>query len=458
MLIEQDLKSIHAIATNLATRGLSIVPKEDTHLHDMVSMSMPSFWDKEKSALENILETSNYIDPAEENDHGIVKNGVAVEKAKEITELMNLTRTVVIPLCKTLYAALQETHLQQEHYKAQSAAYKIVQVEKRAIAENPLLDEYTENYQNVVFEDMHMQKFFIGSDNPVMTREAIANALVAGTELDAIVEECLKEKVAVDEVVSFFAGELSIEDTTQVSIHGAILIMLMAGVLYDNPADGVSGITLSEWNLEISRIISVSGKLVRMVCAKERNRISDRLYTGRIEHNVIEVNGEFYRQSLDKGLTPEVLVGHELRGRPHVSVEDIILNKDSLLNAYNAFESSIAEQYSLDRLNTSVRFLIGALRKHIDEQLLDDDKEVPMSRLGLVADASYAEKRDISDYDLVVRMVCALLYHDKDVYVLITMIDRVAASQPDLDMRSVLTYVLFEYVVTWTSNQTYLVK
>lgn len=454
MLLDKDIIASEALAAKITDAGLKLSPVEGTTLHALASLSMPSFWDEMKSATENILETANQFDSADENDHDLIKAHYVKETAEHIRKLTQVTRTVALPLIKEILTGLEQYHIRKAHYSAEESAYKIVQVERTALLDNPMLSELVNSHKDASFAPIA----FAGK-TILLTAEEIGKVLLNGGVLDAIVEECLKDPVAVDQTVSFFGGMRLRIDGTNVGLAGAILIFLMANSLFDNPPENQEG-TLSKWNLDISAIISNVGKYVNIQLTKEHNVNRERLYAyPSTEKNVIYLNGEFYRRHLADGLTPEMVIGNEILERRYKDIEDIIPMAGVLTRQFDNFQHRIKERYEINRLKWSVMFVMEQINKFVKSDALDEERKVTtLARLATVEAAAYAEDLNICEQDLTNRMVCAAIWPDLDVYRMISGIDRIGSSHPNMDLRQILTLFMLDYVTDLTVGQTVLVS
>lgn len=452
MLLNIDVVAAESIAAKLSANGLLLSPIEGSTVHALSSLSMPAFWDGLKSATENITETANQFDEAAENDHDTIKSHYVKETHARIRSLIHVTRNVALPFIKDTLASLEQYHLRKSHENAEEAAYKIVQIERSAVADNPLVTELVENFRAAPFETLRWKSAPLD-----LTADRIGDTLLNGGVMDGLVEECIKDEAAVSLVSNFFNG-ITVIDGSNSNLAGSILIFLLANALYDNPPDAATG-TLATWNANVASLISSAGALASIDLRKENTANRERLYvyphTG---ETTIYVNGPFYRKALDDGLTPEMLIGNELMDRRCKDLEDFMPVKDMLERKFASFQARIKERYELNRLKWSVAFTCNALGEFIRSDALEEDrKAASLERLHVVESVAYSEDVNITESDLVNRMVCACIWPDLDVYRMISGIDRIGASHPDMDMRQILTLFMLDYVTDLTVLQTEIV-
>jgi len=234
----------------------------------------------------------------------------------------------------------------------------------------------------------------------------------------------------------------------------AIAFVLVQNVKNNLP-DGVNA-SLDDVN---DYLIQLGAQLGRMMASVERQRdINSR--TNRViltktpdEDGHVLVNSDTYPAYLERGGTPEAILGAVHSGESLVSGHDLIENKDRLERQWAAVKRLRDETASMNRLSASkahleagILAIIQALEVNAPvKDLYRDRLKSALKKLdtGLLDDT----------WNHVRTILCDVLYFETDVLMILKAIDREAALTPDADIQESATFAVVEYIAQYLTNQ-----
>lgn len=162
------------------------------------------------------------------------------------------------------------------------------------------------------------------------------------------------------------------------------------------------------------------------------------------------VNGDIYNSYLERGGSPELLMGSAY-GPQLRATEEILNARQELENRYRAHEVRIAEIYSSERLSRYIELLraqlITEMRKIPDEALICSREEMVTK----VRDwAGELRSRDIDClWEFVRRAVCKIFFPHTNALAVLTRYDDAHERMPDADSRVVGFYAAVDLLTDW---------
>ncbi|MNI42053.1 hypothetical protein D3C73_963250 [compost metagenome] len=214
-------------------------------------------------------------------------------------------------------------------------------------------------------------------------------------------------------------------------------------------------LTLVEYNDNVNRLLGRTAQLLRgaMLRYAEQEKLGI-LYSadGRNSLTQIVVMGKTYRAMLEKGLTPEALIGNEMAARRFTQGQ-LIENKTILETIYNREMNlqAVKVQTSMAGIvRDALRGVIGTelAARDMGEEAVDANKRL----IELTAKVNAANCDDLNT--LVTEIVCEVFYPRTDALTFIRLMNRVGSTlAADTDPREVALMATIKYVNFWLCRQ-----
>jgi hypothetical protein len=251
-------------------------------------------------------------------------------------------------------------------------------------------------------------------------------------------------------VMDVLAGRKAFGD---IDFDYAAGVMVVAQAIYNEPGEGVR-MGLNDYQTEVNKLLQASGAMVLSKIENYRRvRELGTLYLPtKTSITQAVVMGEAYRALLDKGLTPEALLGNEMAGRRYTAGQ-LIENKTALEAIYNREMNLRAlktqnEMFGITRdvINTAFTIEIMSLDGEVDKQVLRDRLRLEIDKLN--------EARCADLYQVITDIACAVFYAESDARSVIMIINRVGVQfGAEADPREIALLATIKYVNNWFASQ-----
>lgn len=228
-------------------------------------------------------------------------------------------------------------------------------------------------------------------------------------------------------------------------------------------------VSLEKWELNRAVLInSVGHAILSHIDAYERQVRQGLLYcTPKLDHEgIIFVNDKVYRVMLDKGLTPEVVIGNELLGRKYMSFQ--LLSESAAkecASAYNLDRRAKTAAKAQESRTYRIRAIQDALRNDLNKiaereswPVDGDSRDKAWGRLKTITEKVLSgPHRDSSTDDLVAAILLGTWYAHTDAWRLIDIASRLGKEDPELKPDEIFALAKIEYVAKWIASQIYIV-
>lgn len=378
--------------------------------------------------------------------HQIAKADIIRLASASISRLHDITRNQVLPLIKEVTDRAQ-VYINERQMEA-SLPYKVVMREIPTVFSNPALRQLVDRYpqpSNLEYVVRNLAPVSFDRVKDLVKTgmagfdEELANSLsVKNGEGYAVVMDVLQGRVGVQSIcIDYLPG-----------------VLVAAQAIYDAPEAGVA-LTLVEYNDGVNRLLGKTAQLLRgaLMRAAEQERLGILYSTeGRDSLTKIVVMGKAYRALLDKGLTPETLIGNEMTSRKYTQGQ-LIENKTLLENVYNREMNlqAIKVQTAMAGITRdALRMVIGQL---ISERLTGEEAVNAVKLFATMASKINNHNCD-SLSTLVAELVTEIFFPRTDSLTMIRLINRVGATlSEDTDPREIALLATIKYINHWLCRQ-----
>jgi len=444
MLNRIAIEAALPVAQRLDERKLRVLPAQNSPLMSLTMAVDNTLVDR--SLLEN-TDICGVLQARAGNDaHRVAKADIIRLASASVSRLHDIARNQVLPEIKELAGKVQE-YVSARRLEA-TLPYQVVMREIPAVYSNPALAQLAQRYPNP------SQLDYIVRPIGVMTLDRVKELVKTGMAgFDAELDQALS--VSNDEgyaaVMEVLAGRTGVQTIKADYLPG---VLVAAQAVYDEPEPGVN-MTLVEYNDQVNRLLGKTAQLLRgaMLRYNEAEKLGT-LYTteGRDSITNIVVMGKAYRALLEKGLTPEALIGNEMTSRKFTAGQ-LIENKALLETVYNREMNlqAVKVQSSMAVIvKDALRGVIG--QALADRQMGEAAIEANQTLITLLGKVSERNCDDLNT--LVTEIVCEVFYPRTDALTFIRLMNRVGATlDADTDPREIALMATIKYVNFWLTRQ-----
>lgn len=444
MLNRIAIEAAFPVAQRLDERKLRLLPAQNSPLMSLTMAVDNTLVDN--SLVENTDIISVLQSRAGDEAHRIAKADIIRLASASVSRLHDISRNQVLPAIKELAGKVQE-YVNARRLEA-SLPYSVVMKEIPAVYSNPALRQLADRYPNP------SQLDYIVRPIASVTVERIKELVKTGMAgFDAELDVCLslKNNEGYAAVMDVLSGRVGVQTMNQDYLPG---VLVAAQSVYDEPEPGVN-LTLVEYNDQVNRLLGKTAQLLRgaMMRYDEQEKLGV-LYSsnGRESLTQIVVMGKAYRALLEKGLTPEALIGNEMAAR-RFSQGQLIENKAILEQIYNREMNlqAVKVQTSMAGIvRDALRGVIGTelAARDLGDAAIDANKR-------LVELVGGVNERNCDDLNtLVTEIVCEVFYPRTDALTFIRLMNRVGGTlAADTDPREVALMATIKYVNFWLCRQ-----
>lgn len=444
MLNRIAIEAAFPVAQRLEERGLRILPSQNSPLMSLTLAVDNTLVDN--SLAENTDVIAVLQSRAGGDAHRVAKADIIRLASASVSRLHDISRNQVLPAIKELASKVQE-YVNARRLEA-SLPYQIVMREIPAVFTNPGLRQLAERYPTP------SQLDYVVRNLAPITIDRVKELVKTGMAgLDQEMDLCLsvKNDEGYAAVMDVLGGRVGVNAINPDYLPG---VLVAAQSIYDEPEPGVN-LTLVEYNDQVNRLLGKTAQLLRgaFMRTDEADKLGV-LYTaeGRDSLTNIVVMGKPYRAMLEKGLTPEALIGNEMASRRFTQGQ-LIENKAILEQIYNREMNLQAV-----KVQTSMASIVrDALRGIIGTELAARD----MGDAAISANARLIElvgKVNGNNCDdlntLVTEIVCEVFYPKTDALTFIRLMNRVGGTlAADTDPREIALLATIKYVNFWLCRQ-----
>lgn len=444
MLNRIAIDAAFPVAQRLEERGLRLLPAQNSPLMSLTLSVDNTLVDN--SLAENTDIVSVLQSRAGGDAHRVAKADIIRLASASVSRLHDISRNQVLPAIKELAGKVQE-YVNARRLEA-SLPYSVVMKEIPAVFSNPALRQLAERYPNP------SQMDYIVRNLAPVTLERVKELVKTGMAgFDSELDLCLsmRNDEGYAAVMDVLSAKANVNGINQDYLPG---VLVAAQSIYDEPEPGVN-LTLVEYNDNVNRLLGRTAQLLRgaMLRYAEQEKLGI-LYSadGRNSLTQIVVMGKVYRAMLEKGLTPEALIGNEMAARRFTQGQ-LIENKTILETIYNREMNlqAVKVQTSMAGIvRDALRGVIGTelAARDMGDEAVDANKRL----VELTAKVNASNCDDLNT--LVTEIVCEVFYPRTDALTFIRLMNRVGSTlAADTDPREVALMATIKYVNFWLCRQ-----
>lgn len=398
---------------------------------------------------EYLTERSKMATEGDVPDHDLTTAGLVALAGPAVASQLSLTRNSVMPDIKDVLSQVEAT--QVGYRNSILEPYRVVQLDRPAVFGNPLLAEMVEKFSETAAEDTPR------IDLIKLDVDGVKSLVSTGAEaFDAEMAALLAQEdntgyVLICDVLS------GCGDVAGLGVYAAGLY-LVAKALYDNPIDGVIP-GLADFNNALATLIAQSGRVTYQRLKSFDREVSQGLLyadASSISGDCIYVNTQVYLKMLESGLTPEILIGNELLGRPYMA-SSMLENADALTRVYRqeiGLRQLQADIEDVARLKSIVGGVVSKMILERADDVLPQGvgREVLQQRL-----QSYLQtvpKELLECLPVLARdVVIHVFYAHTDARRIINAVDQIGVRQPGISAEEALFLATTQYVAIWVAKQ-----
>lgn len=400
----------------------------------------------------------------------IEEHAVCLKEAKELAvrsvrQLTDIIRNTINPHIRSVVKRL-EVYNADYSTSPNSLGYSIDMFQLPVRLTNPLVLNVLNVWKGKIPEG-EIKGRGIGRLEPEYLISCFQGGLTepSGTSNDNY--DYLGDSSLVSKLIDFLAGNVNISTVTDYNLLALAVVVLS---LTKTPPPGVTS-NLADWennrNNLMANCVTVLNKVLFMY---NRNIEGQMLYVNKYDPKtkVITVFDTIYRGMLDKGLTPEAVMGNELLGRRYLSHQ--LLDAEVIKVCENKYklEKSAKDTSNITLNRTNLfRNVKHALMRDL-EDIADserwpvdgDNRSKANARLIQVRDAIFKSKgiEYKSTEDIIAACLLATWYAHTDAVTLMDIASRIGSDDPELSPEEVYTLAKIEYVGLYVASQLRLVK
>jgi hypothetical protein len=444
MLNRIAIDAAFPVAQRLEERGLRLLPAQNSPLMSLTLSVDNTLVDN--SLAENTDIVSVLQSRAGGDAHRVAKADIIRLASASVSRLHDISRNQVLPAIKELAGKVQE-YVNARRLEA-SLPYSVVMKEIPAVFSNPALRQLAERYPNP------SQMDYIARNLAPVTLERVKELVKTGMAgFDSELDLCLslRNDEGYAAVMDVLSAKANVNGINQDYLPG---VLVAAQAIYDEPEPGVN-LTLVEYNDNVNRLLGRTAQLLRgaMLRYAETEKLGI-LYSadGRNSLTQIVVMGKTYRAMLEKGLTPEALIGNEMAARRFTQGQ-LIENKTILETIYNRemnMQAVKVQTQMASIVRDALRGVIGTelAARDMGEEAVDANKRL----VELTGKVNAANCDDLNT--LVTEIVCEVFYPRTDALTFIRLMNRVGSTlAADTDPREVALMATIKYVNFWLCRQ-----
>ncbi len=485
MILESTVAAVTPLAEALTESGISLSITSNSRLRDLaghldgarvnqdlyiqnVGVRTPAFETTRNAhgAGRDIIKESMKKDISGNSAHDELSEHLINETIVKVRDNLKLARSVVNPLIRVTLEEVEKL-IQQINIEATNVI-RVESVFADPIWNSSQLAAMASKFSETPFINIKIQHVF----PPRSVQDIIAMMKTGTVAMDTMIDKwanSLKGSFITEAYENIFSGGsnsvnvIYLNDAIRWGKDSSLIAFLIARAANKEIPEGID-MGAESFRAYISGIEAQAGAIV----CREIDKLDEDIKNGvlvieypyisdnrSLDGGVIFVNGSVYNGWLDKGGTPEVLMGALASGDHRQSSrrgEDILLKKDQYLDAWNRYAGILRSK----QLSRSFTTAITAISKIVSSQIVgmsEDNlsgigKDVMQKRLEEIL--SKATMYDVENlHRFIQKVICQSMFPLSDAEEILTEIDVAFASNPGLDIRQAATVAIIAVVSRW---------
>lgn len=228
-----------------------------------------------------------------------------------------------------------------------------------------------------------------------------------------------------------------------------------------------TGATLSQW--ETCKVVLSAAALSTLIYIYRKDM--DQLQSGNFfidvdkDYRTIRVVGENYNAWVEKGLTPEVVIGWVILDRKYSYLD--LLDPTVSTHCKNAYANLLAsnslvdkQEEAITRRNMIRSVLFDDLKSRTEDMVLEGDTIKSIgTRINIILNSSFETFGSMVDpVYLIAAAICGSWYHHLNVAYYVNAALTLDKENPDIDVRIVEQQATVQYIADWVAGMLYAVK
>lgn len=447
------------LAQVLSEKNVTLRPLQDTPLAMLNSQSSTLALALRTKPLADVTFAEGneiLVEASKNSEHGQALNELVELGVKGVSATLGYARNTVIPEIKAVCATYEE--LLQERLNKVSDPYTVEQRFVPDVWQSGLAAEIVAPFEAAPIRNLTPR----GLGEP--SNEQIAERLTSGIgELDNGLHALLAENndVGYNQVRRLVAGQITVEQFDRTFLLAAV--QLLRG-LADSPLAGVN-MSLDDYRrYHTELLVQVGGNAYRYLKLLEANERNGVLFAAPYSSDtpgIIQVNAAVYADWLDKGLTPEALIGNELDGRRYTRPAELtnpetVKALEAIYQRYHRLGEQKAKlSNQMIRRDLFNKVLALDLQERAAEKRFPEAiAETPFWAQRLNKAASLITDKGLEDpYQAFSAVICAAYHAHSDAWRVVEIINELGVEYPDTDARELATLATVKYVALWSLSQ-----
>lgn len=444
MLNRLNIEASLPVVEKLKERGVRLLPKDNTPLMSLLLSVDRAGVDLSLAGNSDMV--SLVAERSKDVAHQLAMKDLVELGSACVARTLDNARNVVLPHIKELVA--QVSSAAEGRRISATMPYEIVMKEVPSVYTNQGILNLAQRFNTDALTYPPARELSQVTLDEVIE---LAKTGMSGVDEDLYNLLSLNNNEGYATVQNVLLGKVAFGD---IDFDYAAGVLVVANAIYNEPGAGVK-LGLADYNTEVNRLISAAAAMVKGKAESyRRTRELGTLYVpGQTSVTQVVVMGEAYRALLDKGLTPETVLGNEMAGRRY-SAGQLIENKVALEQIYQREMTLRAlrtqtEMFSITR--NVIHQLIGSEIAKLDGETVN--KEVLFQRRD--AELNKLTEQRIGDlYGVLTDIVCNVFYPESDARSVILFINQVGAQfGPEADAREIALLATIKYVNCWIASQ-----
>lgn len=442
MLSRIAIEAAYPVMQRLEEKKLQVLPTDDSPLQNLIMALGPAAF-TEGPGVAEVLQARSKDDL-----HHRAKETVVELASASVARVHDMTRNTVLPMIKEVSAAV-EAHVNPRRVEA-ILPYRITMKEIPQIYSNPALAAMVKRFPAPGGNGAYVSR--VVAEVTVDRIKELCKTGMAGVDSEIDLTLSLGKDEGYAAIQQVLNGNLALEKAHVDYLPG---LLVTAQAIYNEPEPGVN-MTMAEYNEHVNRLLIKTAHLIRG--AQSRYQIAEKagtLYTveGRHVLSNITVYGKAYRALLEKGLTPEALIGNEMAGRR--------FNQGQLIESKAALEAIYHREMNLRNLKVQAEMaglVREAIAKVVGDEIRKRDFSVAESETATIKFRDMLKlinEHNCSDvHQLVTSIVCEVFYPGTDSLTFINLINHCGKqANADTDIREITLMATIKYVNQWLIRQ-----
>lgn len=449
MLTEKTLDEAGILARELMAKDIIIKPIGDSPLLDLVGASTPieSVLDDPFKISQTVLAASasvSNIDGRAKHSEDMVKYAWGLSES--LSSAISLARNTVNPMVKEVLENINR-RIDGEIYYNNGINIKSYFIPE--IMKSGEMEELTDRYKNVAYSQIDWgSNAWPSMDADSLKKAAKGKSGSLNSQVDKLLDK-LDDSTIVNIYDYLFRLQLLIDPDFDENIVYVLGFLWSLTWINDVP-EGLN-INLKQLSLDLTSLKSNCGKHIQDNLKKFERMSKQGFFILKapnltVDRKTFIVQGEIYNSWLEKGNSPEILIGAWLSN----SINDLVNVTEDQKNRW-------ARRYRLDNdirrqeFDTKKQVIITKeLSNFIDDIISENNynrTEIRERFNSLISDRTFRVTENLQKW---VRMIlCKSLYPNSDILTILNNIDSIMEKDPDIPPREAATMSAIDLVVDW---------